>query len=234
MPRSRSRWAKLATACGAAAATFVMLSTCTPTKAQAQGTTFVPPFRSTPWKTVTGVAAVSVGFEQLLMPRIFYPEPEVTVGWKARWHVSVLAPVMTIAAMSLFNEMYFKDAIKAHRPNCTDDNQGLVDGCLDYGGPSTHTFAAASYFGHGLGVFLVDTFKYNDGRVNAFSVIGNIGYPLVAGIVTFVGRGVGNWEKPGENITGALIGLGTGLLLGTMYAEMQRPECGYSGALVCW
>ena len=29
------------------------------------------------------------------MPRVFYADPEVTVGWKARWHVSVLAPIVT-------------------------------------------------------------------------------------------------------------------------------------------
>ena len=26
----------------------------------------------------------------MIMPRVFYSDPEVTAGWKARWHVSVL------------------------------------------------------------------------------------------------------------------------------------------------
>jgi hypothetical protein len=190
--------------------------------------------RDRSWKNVTGVAVIAAGATQLLMPRIFYPEPEVTVGWKARWHVSVLAPVMTLTALALINEYQFKDAIKAHRPNCSDENHGLVSQCMDYSSPSTHTFAAFSALGHGVGVFLIDTTKWSDGRVNAISAVGNIGVPLIAGIVTYVGRGVGNWEKPSHNFTGAALGLTTGFLLGMTYALMQRPECGYSGALICW
>jgi hypothetical protein len=177
---------------------------------------------------------IVAGASQLLMPRIFYPEPEVTVGWKARWHISVLAPVMTITTLALLNEYQIKDSIKGFRPNCDDSNQGQVAGCMDYGMPSTHTFAAFAALGHGAGVFIVDTTKWSDGRVNIGSVIGNLGVPLVASVITYVGRGVGNWEKPSQNFAGAALGLTSGFLLGTMYALMQRPECGYSGGIICW
>jgi hypothetical protein len=30
------------------------------------------------------------------------------------------------------------------------------------------------------------------------------------------------------------IGFVTGLGLGVLYAAMQRPECGYTGSLICW
>ena len=193
-----------------------------------------PPLRDRAWKNVTGVAVIVGGATQLLMPRIFYPEPEVTVGWKARWHISVLAPVMTLTSLALINEYQLKSAVKGFRPNCDDLNQNQVEGCMDYGAPSTHTFAAFSALGHGIGVFLVDTTKWSDGRVNIFSIIGNIGVPLVTSVITYVGRGVGNWEKPSQNFIGGIAGLGTGFLLGMTYAMMQRPECGYTGALFCW
>ncbi|GAC1359899.1 MAG: hypothetical protein NVSMB47_12630 [Polyangiales bacterium] len=224
--------ARLARIGAGAATSFLLVSALGAHDASAQTT--VPPLRDKAWKNVTGVAVIVGGATQLLMPRVFYPEPEVTVGWKARWHLSVLAPVMTITTLALINEYQLKDTIKGYRPNCDDTNQGMVAGCYDYGAPSTHTFAAFSALGHGLGVFMVDTFKWNDGRVNAFSVIGNIGVPLISSVLTFVGRGVGNWEKPGQNLSGGLLGLGTGLVLGTLYAELQRPECGYSGSLICW
>ena len=214
------------------AAAFLLLSAACPKNASAQ--VGPPPLRDKAWKNVTGVAVITAGMTQLLMPRISYPEPEVTVGWKARWHLSVLAPVMTLTSLALINEYQMKGAIKGFRPNCDDVNQGQVEGCLDYGAPSTHTFAAFAALGHGAGVFLIDTTKWSDGRVNVLSVIGNIGLPLVASVVTYVGRGVGNWEKPGQNFAGAALGLGTGFLLGMTYALMARPECGYSGDLICW
>ena len=216
----------------AAAASLLFVSALGAKDAAAQG--MAPPLRDHAWKNVTGIAVLVGGATQLLMPRVFYPDPEVTVGWKARWHLSVLAPVMTITSLALINEYQLKDSIKGFRPNCDANSQGTVAGCNDYGAPSTHSFAAFSALGHGLGVFMVDTLKWNDGRVNAFSVIGNIGVPLITSVLTFVGRGVGNWETPGQNLSGGLLGLGTGLAIGALYAELQRPECGYSGSLICW
>jgi len=217
---------------GFSLAAFILASACTTKDASAQ--VGPPPLRDRAWKNVTGVAVIVGGATQLLMPRISYTESEVTVGWKARWHISVLAPVMTLTTLALLNEYQLKGAVKGFRPNCDDLNQGLVEGCLDYGAPSTHTFAAFSALGHGIGVFLIDTTKWSDGRVNVFSVIGNIGVPLITSIVTYVGRGVGNWEKPGQNFVGGITGLGTGFLIGMTYALMQRPECGYTGGLICW
>ena len=59
------------------------------------------PERSLGWNRATNIMALSAVGLQLLMPRIFYSDPEVTVGWKARWHVSVLAPTMTLFAISM-------------------------------------------------------------------------------------------------------------------------------------
>ena len=230
--REDSKLGRRRRAAGLSAAMFVLLTTVGAKNAAAQAGP--PPFRSQTWKNVTGAAVLVSAGTALLMPRVFYPDSEVTVGWHARWHISVLAPVMTLTALSLINEYQLKSTIKGFRPNCDDANQGLVEGCTDFGEPSTHTFAAFSALGHGVGVFIVDTTKWSDGRINAASAIGNIGVPLVASIITYVGRGVGNWEKPGSNVLGGAMGLGTGFLLGTMYALMQRPECGYTGGLICW
>jgi hypothetical protein len=68
--------------------------------------------------TVAGVASTA------LMPRIFYSDPETTVRWKARWHVSVLAPTLTNVSPTLLHEYALKDAIRSHRPDCNDTNQG--------------------------------------------------------------------------------------------------------------
>src|SRR6187402_2042184 len=71
--------------------------------------------RSESWETATNILTISSIGVQLLMPRVFYSDPEVTVGWKARWHVSVLAPSMTLFALSMANEAYLKDEFKSLR-----------------------------------------------------------------------------------------------------------------------
>ncbi|HYP77451.1 MAG TPA: hypothetical protein VER12_15880, partial [Polyangiaceae bacterium] len=68
------------------------------------------PERSAAWKNATNIMALSSAGLVMIMPRIFYSDPEVTAGWKARWHVSVLAPTMTLAAITLLNEVSLKDA----------------------------------------------------------------------------------------------------------------------------
>ncbi len=210
----------------------LILVTATATNASAQVSP--NPDRDRTWRGVTNATALGALGAQLITPRIFYPAPEVTVGWKARWHLSQLAPIMTFTTLTLVNEVYLKDAAKGQRPGCDDTNFGLVENCQTYGAPSSHSFAAGSALGHGVAVFLVDTLKWSDGRVNGLSVATNIGLPFVLGGITLIGRSEGNLETGGQILTGATLGLGIGFLTGLMYAELARPECGYSGSLVCW
>lgn len=192
-----------------------------------------PPERSAAWDDATKILALSAAGVQLIMPRIFYADPEVTSGWKARWHFSVLAPSMTLLTLSLFNEQVLKDEFKGHRPGCDDMNMG-VPGCEGYGMMSTHSFMAASAFGQGLGIFLVDTTKWSDGRLNAGSLAANVVVPGVLTVITTIGRTAGNWEDGGQAWGSAAIGAALGLGLGTLYATLQRPECGYGGDIICW
>ncbi|HTQ05823.1 MAG TPA: hypothetical protein VMI54_18300 [Polyangiaceae bacterium] len=192
-----------------------------------------PPHRSGAWGDTTTVLALSSFGVELLMPRVFYSDPEVTVGWKARWHVSVLAPSMTLAATALLNERFLKPAFKGFRPGCDDTNQGLHN-CESYGMLSTHSFTAFSSFGQGLGVFLVDTIGWSGGRLNVGSLLGNVAVPGVLGVITTVGRTAGNFENGGQAWAGAGVGALLGLGMGVLYAAAQRPECGYGGDLICW
>ena len=192
-----------------------------------------PRARSGSWQTVTTVTALAALGTQLLVPRTFYSDPETTVGWKGRWHVSALAPVMTIAGLVLVNEVFLKDAVASRRPGCDDATQGGI-GCKDYQALSSHAFAGFAAFGHGTAVFLVDMTKWSGGRFNAASFTGDVVLPLVLAGVTSVGRGAGKWESTGDVIVSSVAGLGVGALLGLTYAVMQRPECGYTGDLICW
>jgi hypothetical protein len=211
-----------------APALFVLL-VASPARAQ----TSPPPNRDQGWGTATTATMVTAGAVQLLMPRIFYSDPETTVGWKARWHVSQLAPVMTLATLAVVNEYALKTALSDPRPGCDASNAG-GPGCETFGGPSTHAFAATSAFGHGTAVWLFDMLKWSDGRFNAGSFVGNVAVPLILAGVTDVGRGVGNWESTGQVVEGSLLGLGFGFLVGMTYSLMARPECGYTGNLICW
>jgi hypothetical protein len=191
------------------------------------------PDRSEAWDDASLVLALSAMGMEVLMPRVFYSDPEVTAGWKARWHVSVLAPSMTFAAVGFVNEEALKDAFGGLRPDCTEETQG-GPGCTSYGMLSTHTFLAFSAFGQGLGVFLSDTLKWSHGKFNFGGFAGNTAIPGVLALVTAAGRTAGNWEQPGQVWGTAGIGMLTGLGMGAIYGLAQRPECGYSGALVCW
>lgn len=192
-----------------------------------------PPERSAAWNSATKVMSLSSAGLVLIMPRIFYSDPEVTAGWKARWHLSVLAPSMTLAAATLLNEVALKDAFKSFRPGCTADNSDAA-GCESYGMLSSQSFLAFSSLGQGTGVFLVDTFKWSGGRVNGGALVGDVAVPLILSVITAVGRSSGNWETGGEVWGSAGLGLGTGLGMGVLYALLQRPECGYSGSMICW
>jgi hypothetical protein len=190
--------------------------------------------RSQGWKDATNILTLSSLGVQLLMPRVFYSDPEVTVGWKARWHASVLAPSMTLIATGLVNEQFLKSAFKGNRPGCEDATHGVVADCMDYGMLSTHSYLVGSALGQGLGVFLVDTIKWSNGRLNGGSLAMNVGVPAALGVITTVGRTAGNWESGGQAWGSAGIGLAVGLGLGALYAVAQRPECGYGGDLICW
>ncbi|MBN2194433.1 MAG: hypothetical protein JW751_16570 [Polyangiaceae bacterium] len=182
---------------------------------------------------MTSVTAVASLASAVLVPRLSYSDPEVTVGWKARWHVSALAPVMTQVALTMLNEYKLKDAFKEPRPGCPDED-GTGPDCADFGMMSSHTYAAFSALGHGAAVFIFDTAKHSGGRFHGGAFAGEIVTPLVLGLITGIGRGVGDWETGGQVLAGGAAGLGLGFLTGMTYALMQRPMCGYSGALVCW
>jgi hypothetical protein len=191
------------------------------------------PRRNQDWRIATNYLAVSAGAVELIMPRIFYSDPEVTAGWKARWHVSVLAPTMTLATIALFNEVVLKHDIKGRLPGCDDGNLDSPS-CASYGFMSSQSFAAFAAVGQGTAIFLVDTLKWSHGNVNAGGLIGHVALPLVLGVVTTVGRTAGNLESGGQAWGSAGIGLVSGLGMGLLYGLMQRPECGYTGSLICW
>jgi hypothetical protein len=204
-----------------------------PAYAQTAPAVTPPPNRDQSWGAATTVTMASAGVLQLLMPRLFYADPEVTVGWTARWHVSQLAPVMTLVVLTLGNELILKPDIGGQRPGCDGTNEGGPH-CDTFGSPSTHAFGSFAALGHGAAVWLFDMTKWSDGRFNAGSFAGNVGVPLVLAGVTAIGRGAGNWESGGQIVLGGALGLGTGFLLGMTYALMARPECGYTGSLICW
>jgi len=189
------------------------------------------PDRSSGWNTATNVLSVSSLAFELVMPRVFYSDPSVTTGFKARWHVSALAPIMTLATLALFNEQVLKDSFAGLRPDCTDQGQ---PGCSSFGFMSTQSFAAGSALGYGTGVFLVDTLKWSGGAVNGGALVGEVIVPLILAPITAIGRTAGNWETGGQAWGSAVIGLGVGLAMGAMYSLLQRPECGYTGNLICW
>lgn len=200
--------------------------------ARAQDAETVPE-RSRGWDSASTAMALSAAGIQLLMPRVFYSDPEVTVGWKARWHVSVLAPSMTLAALTLINEQWLKDAFKGHRPGCDDANRDLSE-CSTYGMMSSEAQLAFSALGQGTGVFLVDTIKWSGGRFNGGAFAGHVGVPLALALLTTIGRSAGNLETAGQAWAGAGAGFVSGIGMGVLYALMQRPECGYGGSLICW
>jgi hypothetical protein len=177
---------------------------------------------------------VGVG-TQLLMPRIYESDQESTIGSKARWHVSVLAPTMTVVALGLLNEELVRPAIASYRPGCDATNVGGA-GCTTFGMPSTHTFLAFASLGQGAGILAVDTLKWSGGKLNAGAIAGDAAVPLIAAVLTYIGRTTGtpSYEDGGQALAGGGIGLATGLLAGIGYALLQRPECGYGEGIVCW
>jgi hypothetical protein len=194
------------------------------------------------WDTVSNITMVLGAATVALMPRVYYNDPESTVGWKARWHISQLAPAMTLTVATLLVDIPIRDSIESTRPGCTLDETNVAfpdSGCESFGGPSTQAFAAWSATGAGVGIFLMDTFNYSDGRFNVPSFIGNVIVPLSLAVITSVGRSVepGDseaFEDGGQNVAGVFPGLGTGLIVGLVYAGLQRPNCGYGNNIICW
>ena len=199
--------------------------------------------RDATWTTLSNVTTVIGVSVVTLMPRIYYNDPEATVGWKARWHISMLAPALAMTAFTFLVDGPIRGAIQSPRPGCTADQtaQGLMGSeCTTYGMPSTQSFASWGATGVGTGIFLVDTLKYSDGRFHPGGFIGNVGVPLVLSVLTSVGRGIAT--APGANpaetapqvIVGTLSGFVTGALVGVGYSIMQRPNCGYGNSVFCW
>lgn len=189
-----------------------------------------PVERSATWDTVTFVTALSAAGVELLMPRVADALPERTLGWKARHHVTVLVPALALGGIAALNEFWLRpDVFKGPRPGC--DDKGGPD-CM--GLFSTHVLGSFAAVGHGAAVFLVDTMTSSNDKINYGSLIGHVAVPFVFSTVTAVGRGAGNWEGTGQIFASAGTGLGLGLLVGFAYATLQPPECGYTGALLCW
>jgi hypothetical protein len=204
----------------------------------------IPPAapRDENWEAVSHISMI-VGISSVaLMPRVYYNDPEATVGWKGRWHISQLAPALTLTAATLFVDIPVKGAIESPRPGCTLDETNVAfpnSNCESFGGPSTHAFAASSAFGAGLTIFLVDTFKYSDSEFHAGSFIGNVAVPLAAAVLTSVARGVApgdseGFEDGGQIGAGIGVGLPIGALTGLAYAFLQEPNCGYGDNIICW
>jgi hypothetical protein len=204
----------------------------------------IPPIaeRDKNWDAVSNVTTVVGASTVFLMPRIYYSDPEATVGWKGRWHVSSFAPAMTMMAATWFVNNPIRNAIKSPRPGCTtEQTRAAIPGseCESYGGPSTQAFASFGATGVGVSTFLVDTFKYSDGRFSIPGFIGNVAVPLTLSVLTAVGRtaepGTAQaFESPGQVVAGALPGFFGGMLIGFGYAMLQKPSCGYGNSVICW
>jgi hypothetical protein len=218
-----------------------------PREAAAQ--TVVPPIapRNGTWGTVSNVTMVLGAGIVTLMPRVYYNDPEATVGWKGRWHFSVLAPALGMTALTMLVDGPIRGAIKSPRPGCTSDQTAAhLNGseCESYGMPSTQAYASWGSTGFGTSLFLVDTFKYSQSKFNAGGFVGNVGVPLVLSVLTSVGRGINAgttngvsnlaYESPMQVVVGSLTGFATGALLGLAYSFFQRPNCGYGNNIVCW
>lgn len=201
------------------------------------------------WGTVSDVALTIGVLSPFLMPRVYYSDPTATVGWKGRWHVSMLAPAMTMLGAALLIDIPIKNEAKGARPGCDAGSTQVGfpgSGCETFGGPSTHMFGTYGALGTGTAIFLVDTFKYSDGRFSVPGFIGNIGLPLTAAVFGTIGRAIETgtdattgtslraYEDGGQIAAGAISGLLTGAAIGVTYALLQRPSCGYGDAIICW
>ncbi len=215
-----------------------------PSEAAAQTAPVTPlVFRNGTWGTVSNVTMLIGAGVVTLMPRVYYNDPEATVGWKARWHFSMLAPTLAMTGLTLLVDGPIRNAIKAPRPGCTIDNTTPAypgSGCNTFGMMSTQSYASWGSTGMGTSIFLVDTFKYSQGKFNAGGFVGNLAVPLVLSVFTSVARSAqpGDETFPHESVPqialGAATGFVSGALLGLAYSFFQRPNCGYGSSVVCW
>jgi hypothetical protein len=198
------------------------------------------PARDKTWGTVSNVTTVMGVAIVTLMPRIYYNDPEATVGWKGRWHLSMLAPAMTMTALTLMVDIPVRNAIKSTRPGCTIDGTMFpLSNCASYGGPSTQAYASWGATGAGTGIFLVDTFKYSAKHFSVPSFLLNVILPLSLSVVTSIGRAAEPgttmaYESGGQVAAGALTGFASGLIIGGGYALFARPACPYGNSIFCW
>jgi hypothetical protein len=215
-----------------------------PREAHAQQVGQVPPQaeRDENWEAVGNVSMIIGASTVFLMPRVYYNDPEATVGWKGRWHVSQLAPATSLIAITWLVDQPIKNGIESTRPGCSlrETQVRFPDSnCETFGGPSTHAFASWGTTGAGVGIFLVDTLKYSDGRFHAGSFIGNVVVPLATSVLTTVSRAVepgtaDAFEDGGQLVAGAIPGFFSGLLIGLGYSLLQEPSCGYGDNIFCW
>jgi hypothetical protein len=217
----------------------ITAATLAPREAAAQ----TPPvvMRDKNWDIVSNVTMIAGASIVSLMPRVYYNDPEATVGWKGRWHISALAPIMSMTALTLMVDISVKNAIKTTRPGCTVDGTVYpLTECASFGAPSTQSYAAWGATGAGTGIFLVDTLKYSDGRFNVPYFLGEVIAPLTLSILSSVGRAVepGALDYPHESggaiAAGALTGFASGLIVGGAYALLQKPSCGFGNNVFCW
>jgi hypothetical protein len=231
-----------ATVAAAAFLGSVSVALLTPREAAAQSGIQPDAKRDENWGTVSNITMAVGATTVFLMPRVYYSDPEATVGWKGRWHFSALAPAMTLTVATLFIDTPIRNAVESPRPGCTVGETRIAyqdSGCESFGGPSTQAFASWSATGAGHGIFLVDTLKYSDGRFSVPAFIGNFAVPLTASIITSIGRSVepGDalaYEDVGQNFAGLLPGFFSGLLVGIAYGMWQPPNCGYGDKIFCW
>jgi hypothetical protein len=212
-------------------------ATLAPREAAAQS---APVMRDKNWDIVSNVTMVAGASIVALMPRVFYNDPEATVGWKGRWHISALAPIMSMTALTLMVDISVKNAIKTTRPGCTVEGTVFpLTECASFGAPSTQSYAAWGATGAGTGIFLVDTIKYSDGHFNVPYFFGEIVAPFTLSVLTSVARSVEPGitqphESGGAIAAGALTGFASGLIVGGAYALLQKPSCGFGNNVFCW
>ena len=125
------------------------------------------------------------------------------MGWKARLALLRCSrPRCRMTALTLLVDRPDPERDQGSpRPGCTADQTAAGPrpgrSCESFGMPSTQSFAAWGATGTGTAIFLVDTFKYSQGKFHAGAFVGNVAVPLVLSVLTSVGRGVATWQTRG-------------------------------------
>ncbi len=200
----------------------------------------IPPAaeRDENWEAVSTVSLLIGVGTATFMPRVYYNDPEATVGWKARYHFSQLGVAAALTSATILVDGPIKNLAEGTRPGCTvEESESGFPGsnCESYGMPSTHSFAAWSTHGAGLAIWIIDAWVYSE-RVNVGSLIPNVVVTGAAATLTSVARGVGTepYEDAAQIGIGVAAGMVTGFLTGLAYSLLQEPNCGYGNDVVCW